>query len=265
MPASPSTTRLLSEAERGALCDALAAARRHEAEALQAEAVEHMKEAGWKGALTPLGIGGKAPQAADAVQQGSPAGQKGSDGKQLHSHMPAAVDAQTVMDDKAVATPAAYGAQNQRTLAEDWASLLLALRAPVVWGGACWRMFYLTCLNGFTFFTPLIIKSLLGASVSGRICGCLAAYACLITPLPLACHGRCPATPATWDIRCCRCCSSCLAALNHHPSNMHCLHAGHLRHQSGATFGGAVCLRRRGAPVQRSALPGALAAVLYGG
>ena len=121
MPVSPATTRLLAPAERAALRDALAAARRHEAEALQAEAVAHAKEAGWKGALGPL----RATAASDGNgdSKGSGAGGQAA----LEAHMAAE----------------AGGAQ-PRTLAEDWASLKLALKAPVVWAGGCWRLFYVS-------------------------------------------------------------------------------------------------------------------------
>lgn len=117
--------------------------------------VERMKAKGWADPLGPLGLGSGAPPAAagDDAKQPEEAGKRDAPGS------PGA----------AASEARALGAQPRRTLAEDWASLLLALRAPVVWSGAIWRMFYLTCLNGFTFFTPLIIKSLLGASVGGQV------------------------------------------------------------------------------------------------
>lgn len=99
------------------------------------------RDAGWKGALEPLGGAKASPAPADAALEKE-------------------------AEQGAVVAGGSGGGQPRRTLAEDWASLLIALKTPVAWGGATWRMFYLTCLNGFTFFTPLIIKSLLGATVS---------------------------------------------------------------------------------------------------
>jgi hypothetical protein len=134
MPHSPATAPMLSEAERAALTSAMAAAHRHEAEEQQAQLIGDMKAKGLKGALRPLSLGATAP----------PSGVKGAahqGGSDLKAGRPG--------------SPAAAGGEQQpgrpprRTLAEDWASLLLALRAPVVWSGAVWRMFYCTCLNGW--------------------------------------------------------------------------------------------------------------------
>lgn len=110
--------------------------------------------------------GWKAPLAARGLGSGSPPGGKGGGAEEEDAGKPNPAPSPEA-DAQAAHVARQRGAQPRRTLAEDWASLMLAVRAPVVWSGSIWRMFYLTCLNGFTFFTPLIIKSLLGVSVRG--------------------------------------------------------------------------------------------------
>ncbi|PRW57891.1 hypothetical protein C2E21_3748 [Chlorella sorokiniana] len=199
MPHSPATAPMLSEAEGAALTSAMAAAHRHEAEEQQAQLIGDMKAKGLKGALRPLSLGATAP----------PSGVKGAahqGGSDLKAGRPG--------------SPAAAGGEQQpgrpprRTLAEDWASLLLALRAPVVWSGAVWRMFYCTCLNGFTFFTPLIIKSLLGVSATSDT------QVVLLTAVPWAC-----------------------AALTHLFNSMHSQRVGERRwHICVPWMAGSICL-----------------------
>ncbi len=116
-----------------------------------------MKDQGWKAALRPLSLGGAAGIAPgngskNGAQQETDAPQD-EDPKTASPASPEAVSATEGAQPRAY--PAAGQQQQQpgrpprRTLAEDWASLLLALRAPVVWSGAVWRMFYCTCLNGW--------------------------------------------------------------------------------------------------------------------
>lgn len=115
---------------------------------LQAQVIGDVKARGWKGALCPLRPGGAQP--ADGTKNDA---QHNGDLKTGSPSSPVA--AGRCGADVAQAAPAAAASSGQqpgrppkRTLAEDWASLLLALRAPVVWSGAVWRMFYCTCLNG---------------------------------------------------------------------------------------------------------------------
>ena len=107
----------------------------HHHPSLQAEVIGQMKAQGWKGALRPLSLGGTATSTGEKGES-----QQADDLKATSAGSPTA-DAAGAAD--VAARPP------RRTLAEDWASLLLALRAPVVWSGAVWRMFYCTCLNGW--------------------------------------------------------------------------------------------------------------------
>lgn len=94
-----------------------------------------MKAQGWKGALRPLSLGATAPSNGEQGEV-----QQVDDLKAASASRPTA---------GAAGAAAVAARPPRRTLAEDWASLLLALRAPVVWSGAVWRMFYCTCLNGW--------------------------------------------------------------------------------------------------------------------
>lgn len=109
---------------------------------LQAQVIGDVKARGWKGALRPLRPGGAQP--ADGTKNDA---QHNGDLKTGSPSSPVAA-ADVAQAGPAAATGQHPGRPPKRTLAEDWASLLLALRAPVVWSGAVWRMFYCTCLNG---------------------------------------------------------------------------------------------------------------------
>lgn len=202
MPVSVETTRLLTEEQRSALLASLEAARRHDAEEQQGEALRRAKEAGLATLVTaPLTGGRRVAAAGDEGTKGS------ADGAPAAALAKAEGSAEGA-DEAAADKMGEGGPAHRRTLAEDWASLLLALHAPVAWCGATWRLFYLvrawgsngrqqrrggstggarvvavrprstvprcapcrhqTCLNGFTFFTPLIIRDILGATVRLR-------------------------------------------------------------------------------------------------
>ena len=49
----------------------------------------------------------------------------------------------------------------RRTLAQDWASLKVAVACPIVWCSGAWRCLYAMAVYGLQYFTPLIIKATL--------------------------------------------------------------------------------------------------------
>lgn len=107
-----------------------------------AAAAQQQQQAGSAG---PLGPKGAAAQDVEGSKAGSEAGAAAA--------APAQPEAAAGSD----------GAPPKRSLADDWASLRVALRCATVWCGGAWRCLYAMAVYGLQYFTPLIVGAMLGS------------------------------------------------------------------------------------------------------